>query len=201
MGNTVLLVDYENVQQIESSQLPDDVAVRIFIVAKQAKVQRQVVELVSNRPATIKPVFIDGQASNALDFHIAFYLGEYAATMPGARFLILSKDKDYDPLIRHLTSRGIECERIAELSAANFRTKSDEKLEYSRTVGWLETMNPKARPSSRKALLSHVANFLQRKPGDRAVGTIVDRLMTDGVVSESGKALDYSFAKAIGTKS
>ena len=108
MGSTVLLVDYENVQQIESSQLPDDVAVRIFIGAKQTKVQRQVLELVSSRPEKIKPVFIDGQASNALDFHIAFYLGEYAAKMPGARFLILSKDKDYDPLIRHLASRRID---------------------------------------------------------------------------------------------
>ena len=195
MSHTVLLVDYENVQQIESSQLPDDVAVRIFIGAKQVKVQRQVLELVSSRPEKVKPVFIDGQASNALDFHIAFYLGEYAATMPGARFLILSKDKDYDPLIRHLTSRGVECERIADLSAADLRPKADEKLEYSRTVHWLETMNTKARPSSRKALLSHVANFLRRKPGDRAVGAIVDRLVTDGVVSGSGKVLAYSFAK------
>jgi len=195
MGNTVLLVDYENVQQIESSELPDEVSVRIFIGAKQTKVRRQVLELVSSRPDRIKPVFIDGQASNALDFHIAFYLGEYATTMPGARFLILSKDKDYDPLIRHLKSRDIQCERIADLTGADLRTKADEKLEYSRTVVWLETMNPKARPSSRKALVSHIANFLQRKPDDRAVGIIVDRLVTDGVVIESGKAAQLLFCK------
>ena len=56
-------------------------------------------------------------------------------------------------------------------------------------------MNTKVRPGSRKTLLSHVANFLKRKPGDRAVATIVDRLVTDGVVTESAKMLAYTFAK------
>ena len=39
---------------------------------------------------------------NALDFHIAYYLGQLALKEPDAFFHIVSKDTGFDPLIQHL---------------------------------------------------------------------------------------------------
>jgi hypothetical protein len=58
---------------------------------------------------------ISGKGCNALDFHIAYYIGRIAAEEPGAVFRIVSKDTGFDPLVRHLTARGIACERMPAL--------------------------------------------------------------------------------------
>jgi len=44
-------------------------------------------------------VRISGNGSNALDFHIAFYIGQLAAHEPDAYFHIISKVTGFDPLI------------------------------------------------------------------------------------------------------
>ena len=45
--------------------------------------------------------------SNALDFHIAYYLGALAKEDPAGFFHITSKDTGFDPLIKHLKARKI----------------------------------------------------------------------------------------------
>jgi hypothetical protein len=42
-------------------------------------------------------VKISGNGSNALDFHIAFYIGHLGAVDPTAYFHIISKDAGFDP--------------------------------------------------------------------------------------------------------
>lgn len=46
---------------------------------------------------------------------IAYYIGRLAADEPGAAFNIISKDKGFDPLVRHLRGLGIDCCRLPEL--------------------------------------------------------------------------------------
>ena len=55
---------------------------------------------------------------NALDFHVAFYLGEIAPQHPGDQFHIVSADKGFDPLLRHMRAeRGITVQRHEALPA------------------------------------------------------------------------------------
>lgn len=42
---------------------------------------------------------IGGSGKNALDFHLAFYIGELSARDPEAYFNIVSKDTGFDPLV------------------------------------------------------------------------------------------------------
>src|SRR5690606_28957821 len=58
---------------------------------------------------------ITGNGPNALDFHIAFYIGRLAHEYPVARFTIVSKDTGFDPLVKHLATLGISCRRVAAL--------------------------------------------------------------------------------------
>lgn len=60
-------------------------------------------------------VKIGGVGRNALDFHLAFYLGDLVREDPGGVFRIVSKDSGFDPLIEHLQARGLDVERWHEL--------------------------------------------------------------------------------------
>ena len=61
---------------------------------------------------------IAGAGRNALDFHLAFYLGELAATTPRARLRIVSKDTGFDLLVAHLCARGLAVERVLSFGVA-----------------------------------------------------------------------------------
>ena len=77
---------------------------------------------------------MSGNGPNALDFHIAYYIGRLATSNTNCFFHIISKDTGFDPLIAHLkeqkiyTCRSKDVAEIPILKAANSKT-SAEKLE------------------------------------------------------------------------
>ena len=54
---------------------------------------------------------ISGNGRNALDFHIAFHLGELATREPHASFQVVSKDTGFDPLLAFMKEKGITVRR------------------------------------------------------------------------------------------
>ena len=77
---------------------------------------------------------IAGSGKNALDFHIAFYIGELAAKEADAYFHIISRDTGFDTLIKHLKTRGIKIQRerdLAEIPVVRMSTatSTEDKLE------------------------------------------------------------------------
>ena len=59
---------------------------------------------------------ISGNGRNALDFHIDYYIGVLATKDSNGRFHVISRDKGFDPLIRHLNDDGIEVQRETDLA-------------------------------------------------------------------------------------
>jgi hypothetical protein len=57
-----------------------------------------------------------GTGKNALDFHIAYYIGELVAKEPSAYFHIISRDTGFDPLVKHLKSKKIKIQRERDLA-------------------------------------------------------------------------------------
>lgn len=108
LKNNYVLIDYENVQ-------PKDLAILnghpfkviVFVGANQEKIPFSVASALQALGSNAEYVKICGNGSNALDFHIAFYIGEIAAKDPEAYFHIVSKDTGFDPLIKHLKERKI----------------------------------------------------------------------------------------------
>ncbi|MBX3702350.1 MAG: hypothetical protein KF822_01080, partial [Steroidobacteraceae bacterium] len=72
---------------------------------------------------SIEWIRIEGNGPNALDFHIASYLGESLARTPQAEFLVVSRDTGFDPLLRHLNGRGLHCRREAPAAPAKAAAK------------------------------------------------------------------------------
>jgi hypothetical protein len=118
MAESVLLVDYENVGKIDLAAIPDGVRVPFFFGASQRTVPTEFLRAALKLGERFVPIDIEGQGKNALDFHIAFYLGEYLARAPHTACVIFSKDKGFDPLIRHLTGRGFSVRRANSMAEA-----------------------------------------------------------------------------------
>src|SRR5207248_8081031 len=124
---------------------------------------------------------------HALDFHIAFYLGEYLTRSPGTSCVVLSKDKGFDPLIRHLVRRGFTVRRANSMAealgsrappdAAAPRgqrppaTRGDNAALLAEARQLLEGTQKIRRPRKRKGLVavlhSHFSFFFQAEDGIR----------------------------------
>lgn len=117
-----VLIDFENVQPKELGAFGGGGhKVMVFVGQGQSSMPVSLTSALLDLKGAGEIVQIDGRGPNALDMHIAYYIGRLAASDPGAAFHIISRDRDYDPLIRHLQMRHIECTRwksIAEINAA-----------------------------------------------------------------------------------
>jgi len=110
------LIDFENVQPKALDRLkPGESRVKVFLGQNQNKLMLELVQALQPFGADAEYIQITGSGPDAVDFHIAFYIGRLAADEPGAAFNIISKDRGFDPLVRHLTGLGINCCRLPEL--------------------------------------------------------------------------------------
>ena len=121
MKTNRIFVDVENV-----GLLPDQLSiiqgeafhVHLFLNEQKKAIPIETWQVLQPLGNRVHLVQMHGTGPNALDFHIAFYLGEIASANPDDFFHIISKDKGFDPLVTHLKSRGIFCDRkdsIAEI--------------------------------------------------------------------------------------
>ena len=82
MGQKLLLVDFENVQQIDLSQIEEDSNVIIFVGSNQKAIPIDLVASAQKLGSRIDWERVDGNGSNALDFHIACHLGRILEKSP-----------------------------------------------------------------------------------------------------------------------
>lgn len=95
--------------------------VLVFTGAEQ-KVGISLIEAVQALGEHGRFIRISGNGRNALDFHIAYYLGQWMVRDPQATFLIVSKDTGYDPLITHLNATGSRVKRISVTPDSSTKT-------------------------------------------------------------------------------
>lgn len=117
MTSNFILVDFENVQpNILASVTQAKFGVIVFVGASQTKVPFEIAAALQQMGPDAAYVKISGNGKNALDFHIAFWIGQLSARYPSAAFHIISKDNGFDPLIAHLKERGISAARRPSIS-------------------------------------------------------------------------------------
>src|SRR5665647_84708 len=98
-----ILIDYENVQVKSLELLKDEqFQVMIFLGINNTKLSTEFVLSKEKLGERAEYIRLGKAGENALDFHIAYYLGQIAAKDQSGFFHIISKDKGFDPLITHL---------------------------------------------------------------------------------------------------
>jgi hypothetical protein len=134
MPKNYVLIDYENVQPKNLDLLESHpFKVLVFVGQSQARIPFDLADSMQLLGKETRYVRISGNGQNALDFHIAYYIGELAASEPDAYFHIISKDKGFDPLINHLKERKIRVRRendIGEIPLLQLtdKTSMDEQI-------------------------------------------------------------------------
>lgn len=196
MRTNYVLVDYENVQPKSLIALAGDqpFKVLLFVGASQAKVTFEVAESMQAFGSNASYIKISGNGSNALDFHVAYYIGRISCEDPSAFFHIISKDAGFDPLIAHLKSKKILAARHKEvtdiplLKAANSKTlaeKVDVVLANLRQRG-------ASRPRTVKTLSSTIGSLFQKQLVDDDIKAILVGLAKAGHLVMDGAKVTYS---------
>lgn len=189
-----VLIDFEKVQP-ESVELlaPDHFQLIVFVGKNQTKLPFAIASSVQRLGTSARYIKICGNGSNALDFHIAYYIGQLAATDPSAYFHIVSRDTGFDPLIEHLRSSNVLVDRVISigdiplLKASNARSV-DERLAVA--LARLEAMKL-SRPRTVRTLQGTIASAFQKTLSDKEVARLVRELTDAGHVAIAGDKVSY----------
>ncbi len=116
MRTNYVLVDYENVQpEFVGTLNQENVKILVFVGASQPKIPFELAVALQQMGERAQYVKIAGNGNNALDFHIAFYLGQLVIREPSAYFHIISKDTGFDPLVQYLRNKKFFVHRWSDV--------------------------------------------------------------------------------------
>lgn len=121
---THVLVDWENVRPNDTdirALVPEVTDVWLFHGPGQKAVGARLASF-GDRLTLVKT---SRAGKNSLDMHLSFYMGHIAACRPEARFVVISNDQDYLPMLEHAAERGFAARLIGlDVAAAKAAAKS-----------------------------------------------------------------------------
>lgn len=193
MHTNYVLIDFENVQprnlEILSSH---SFKVFVFVGARQAKIPYELATAMQRLGENAQYVKIGGQGKNALDFHLAFYVGELVAKDPDAYFHVISKDTGFDPLIKHLKARKVRILRekdLAEIPVLRMSTATSDDDKIAAIVKNL-AVRGHSRPRKVKTLANTINSLFTKKLEEEELMSLITELqnkhyivVTEGNVS------------------
>ena len=195
MTQKLLLVDFENVQHVDLSRLDANAGVIIFVGASQKSVPIDLVTAAQKLGSRIDWQRVEGAGRNALDFHIACHLGRILETAPKSRCIVLSKDKGFDPLLRHLNKIGLQCSRINSMLELDPKPAepAEDDPNYTRVVEVLRKSDKRSRPRKRKTLSQAISSIFQKNIKQADIDRIIDLLFANKMISETRNIISYDF--------
>ena len=130
-------------------------------------------------------VQIEGNGNNALDFHIAYYIGRLAADAPDAYFHIISKDTGFDPLIKHLKTQKIFCQRSTSIADIPLLKISNSKPILEQVDAVIDNLVKRkaSRPRTLKTLRSTIKSLFVNQLTDEELDGIVKQLSKRGAIN------------------
>jgi PIN domain len=194
---TILFIDYENVTQVRLSSLQQpNLKILIFVGCAQVKIPFELVREAHQLGASVEWIGVEGTGPNALDFHIVFYLGQISLQSPTANYVILSRDRGFDPLIQHLAKIGISCRRIDRLELLSGQSDLSLSQDFLSdvAVAKLSAVAAKSRPKKRSTLYTYLKSILTKyQPSEPEIKQLLDTWFTTGKVAESKEKITYKF--------
>jgi hypothetical protein len=189
-----ILIDYENVQPTDLALLRNaPVKVKVFLGANQSKIPVALATALQGFGANAEYVLLESSGSNALDFHIAYYIGLLSAQDTSAFFHVISKDSGFDPLIKHLKTKGVFAQRSASISQiAFFKPDCAPRADAQIDTVVTHLINLKAaKPRTQKSLLSTLRALFKKELSDDQLSAIFSALCRRGLVQLDGTKVSY----------
>ncbi|WP_024931038.1 PIN domain-containing protein [Methylophilus sp. OH31] len=187
MKTNIVLIDYENVQPKNLSLLNQEhFFVLVFLGEHQTKISLEIAKTLQPLGNKADYIRIDGNGANALDFHIAFYIGKLAKDLPNSFFHIISKDKGFDPLIRHLKSQKILCARSTKLEDMPLFRISEANTADDKVAAIIDNLKQRgsSKPRKEKTLLTTIQSLFRHKNIDQdEVKKLLDTLKAGNLIT------------------
>lgn len=214
-GKKLFLVDFENVANADlgkETDVHDEVI--IFMGKTQNRLPPQTMAL-SRARGNWKFVKLFESGKNALDFFIAFALGQHFAHSPKRIFIILSNDKGFDPLTNQLRKEGVHCYRQAPASHGKGSTQKKSRNKQKVSTPGLQNPSPPqstsiispkklqavyekilynlknpnaSRPKSISKLTTYIEN---RTLSMESTMEIIRKMKSENIISISGETINY----------
>jgi hypothetical protein len=201
-----VFVDFENVQKVDLGLVEGKpVRVTLLIGKHQNRIDRDLFRQVHRLAAQVEIVDMASSGRNALDLTLACYLGREIERNPGGIFAVISKDKDFAPMIEHLRSNNIDVARFDTFSAPPFlrpakiaahpkspassraaATATSQRPAEDRTakvIARLKNPASRNRPATEKALLAHIRTALGKESSDARSDDILRELRDNGILN------------------
>jgi hypothetical protein len=214
MATNYVLVDFENVQPDSLEALANGAfRVKVFVGAQQAKgrVSFEFSESMQKLGSHAEYVRIARSGPNAVDMHIAYYVGRLIEKEAHAIVYIISRDTDFDPLMEYLQAKGAACRRVRSIaeviklvpraptavpkSASRVAHSPAKKAQSDRLAPIIKQLHSlSGKPSTRKTLAQTIGNYFKQHGGalqDKAVEQLIDELIRLKYVSQSGPKVSY----------
>lgn len=193
MTEELLLVDFENVQQVDLSRVEAPTRVVIFLGSNQKNVPIELVTATESLGERVEWIKTEGNGNNSLDFHIACYLGRMLEKQPGSACVVLSRDKGFDPLLRYISRSGLKCRRINSMLEQEPGIVASAPAEYKRALEILRKAEKKSRPRKRKTLAQYISSIFQKQLSEADVEKLIDLMFSNKQISEENNAITYRF--------
>lgn len=214
-----VLIDYENVQVKSLALLKgDQFRVRVFLGPNNTKLPVDLVLAMQEFGDRAEYIVLETPGANALDFHIAYYIGVLATADPSGFFHIVSKDTGFDPLIKHLKSKkilstrsvsieGLPCflpiatngnsanSAVVEMKqkGAPARASVDDLIQVA--IGDL-IKRKVSKPRTPKTLLSTIHAKCGKNVSVTEIEAVFDGLVKRGYVKVNGAKVSYELPAA-----
>lgn len=189
-----VLVDFENVQPKDIGLLKDGpFKVKVFLGPNQSKIPVSLAASLQSLGDNAEYIILEKAGSNALDFHIAYYIGVLSASEPTAFFHIISKDSGFDPLLKYLKGKKIYAQRstcVADIPFFKPALPVAPEGQVAAVVADL-VRRKASKPRTQKTLLSTLHALFKKELSEQQLAALFDALCKRGIVKIEGTKVTY----------
>jgi len=195
MHKKMVLVDFENVPNLDLSAVKDGFKVLILVGRDQNKVPISLVKEAQKHGNKIEWIQISGKGKNALDFFIAYFLGQFVERKEGKEYIIISRDTGFDSLIDHLNEQNVQVRRMIsmqELGDKGGQSSCRENI-IVRVVESLKKVPSSKRPKKKKSLMGFLRGLMSNDADECFIEQIAEELFAKKLLYEEENQIKYSF--------
>ena len=190
-----VLVDFENVQPKDIGLLKDGpFKVKVFLGPNQSKIPVALAAALQSLGESAEYIVLETAGNNALDFHIAYFIGVLSAVEPTAFFHIISKDSGFDPLLKYLKGKKIFAQRstcIADIPYFKPALPIAPEAQLEAVIADL-VRRKASKPRTQKTLLSTLHALFKKELSEQQLGALFAALCKRGIVKVEGVKVSYS---------
>lgn len=189
-----VLVDFENVQPKDIGLLKDGpFKVKVFLGPNQSKIPVALAAALQSLGESAEYIILETAGNNALDFHIAYYIGVLSAVEPTAFFHIISKDSGFDPLLKYLKGKKIFAQRstcIADIPYFKPSLPVAPEAQVEAVIADLARRKA-SKPRMQKTLLSTLHALFKKELTEQQLAALFAALCKRGIVKVEGAKVSY----------